>query len=328
MPKNDMDMSPLAVTEPSEKPVLLVVDDQPSNIQTLYALFRADYEVCMATNGADALAFCQVRQPDLILLDVVMPEMNGYEVCRRLKTDLLTQNIPVIFITGQNDPLEEAHAFDEGGVDFISKPFHVKVVSARVRTHLTLKRQTDLLRSMALIDGLTHVANRRHFDATLEAEMRRCARARRPLALLMIDVDFFKRFNDRYGHLAGDASLQAVAGVLKSGLTRSHDQVARFGGEEFTCILPETPLEGALQKALQLEQDVRALAIPHADSDAAGILTISIGVAVLQPVMAETPAELTERADTQLYLAKRAGRGQVSAMQINASPPEDAPPMR
>jgi len=132
-----IDHSNIQLAGPPDRPLLLVVDDQPSNVEMLYALFKDDCEVCMATNGTDALKFCQGRQPDLILLDVVMPGLGGYAVCQRLKSDPLTQNIPIIFVTSQHDPLEEARGFDEGGVDFIAKPFHINVVRARVRTHLT-----------------------------------------------------------------------------------------------------------------------------------------------------------------------------------------------
>lgn len=257
--------------------MLLIVDDQPSNLQLLYQIFKADYEVCTAISGQEALAFCQRRQPDLILLDIMMPEMDGYTVCQRLKSDALTQDIPVIFVTAGNDPLEAARGLDVGGVDFITKPFLVRVVQARVRTHLTLKHQSDLWRSLALMDGLTGVGNRRHFDATLETEWRRCIRAGQPLALILVDVDFFKRYNDHYGHQAGDACLQSIASVLKAAFTRSHDMVARYGGEEFVCILPDTTLEGAEKQANELEKAVRALGIEHETSDVCGVVTISLG---------------------------------------------------
>ncbi len=302
--------------EPSEKPLLLIVDDQPGNIQTLYELFKDECEVCMATNGPDALTFCQFRQPDLILLDVIMPEMGGYAVCQRLKSDLLTQNIPIIFVTAQNNPMEEAQGFEKGGVDFIAKPYHASVVKARVRTHLTLKRQSDLLRSLSLTDGLTGVANRRNFDATLQGEWRRCARAEHPLSLILIDVDFFKRYNDFYGHQAGDVCLQSIALALQSIFKRSHDLVARYGGEEFICILPDTPLEGAEQKARQLEKAVRDLCIPHEKSEVADVITISLGVATTNPVKGENPEDLIGCADNQLYLAKRSGRAQMRSLQI------------
>lgn len=291
--------------------LLLIVDDQPANIDILYALFKDEFTVCIATNGRDALQFCQDRKPDLVLLDVVMPGMGGHEVCQRLKEDPLTRGIPVIFVTGQTDPMDETHGLDVGGVDFISKPFHASVVRARVRTHLLLKHQSDQLRAMALVDGLTGVANRRHFEASLQAEWRRCARTEQPLSLIMADVDFFKRFNDHYGHQAGDLCLRAIAGVLKAGLRRPHDVAARFGGEEFVCVLPETTLEGALAVARVLEEAVRALANPHVTSDVAQIVTVSLGVAVAFPARGDRMDALIASADRQLYRAKRSGRGQV-----------------
>jgi len=245
-----------------------------------------------------------------------MPEVGGYAVCQQLKSDPLTHNIPVIFVTAQNDPLEEAQGFEKGGVDFITKPFHVNVVKARVRTHLTLKQQSDLLRSLALIDGLTGVANRRHFDATLDAEWQRCTRANQPLSLILIDVDFFKRYNDHYGHQAGDTCLQSIASVFKASFSRSHDLVARYGGEEFVCILPDTPLEGAARKAFQLEEAIRYLGIPHEKSEVANTVTISLGVATTNPSMGGKPVELIAGADDQLYLAKQSGRGQVHSLQM------------
>ena len=299
------------------KPLLLVVDDQPSNIQTLFEIFKDECEVCMATNGVDAIAFCQTRLPDLILLDVMMPGMGGYAVCQHLKNDPLTHRIPIIFVTAQNDPEEEAQGFDQGGVDFIIKPFHANVVKARVRTHLTLKQQSDLLRSLSLTDGLTGVANRRQFDKALEVEWRGAQRSGQPLGLIMIDVDYFKKYNDHYGHQAGDACLQSIALTLKAGFTRSHDLLARYGGEEFAGILPNTPLEGAQKKARHLEKVIRALHIPHQHSDIDNVVSVSLGVAVTVPKKGENWSDLIAAADNQLYLAKQAGRGQFCSIQSN-----------
>lgn len=297
------------------KPLLLVVDDQPGNILALYEIFNGDYEVCMAASGADAIALCQARQPDLILLDVVMPGMGGFAVCRQLKDNPMTRDIPVIFITGKNNPLDEARGLDAGGVDFITKPYHEKVVRARVRTHLTLKHQADLLRSMALLDSLTGIANRRQFDLSFDLEWRCSLRSHKPIALIFVDVDYFKLYNDHYGHPAGDVCLQSIARVLTAGLTRAHDMVARYGGEEFICILPDTPFIGAQKLAEELEASVRALAMPHEKSDAAAVVTISLGVAVATPVLGASASDLLACADTQLYLAKRSGRAQVCAQQ-------------
>ncbi len=178
-----------------------------------------------------------------------MPDMGGYAVCKRLKNDLLNKDIPVISVSVRDDPSDEARGLNVGGVE----PFHLRSVQARVRAHLTLKYQSDALRSLALFDDLTSVANRRHFDATLKIEWRCCVRAGWPLSIIFIDVDFFKRYNDYYGHSAGDLCLQAIASALKLGFTRSHDMVARYGEEEFVCILPDTALEGAEKIAIDLE---------------------------------------------------------------------------
>lgn len=307
--------SPTApMTMRADKPLLLLVDDQASNLQLLQEMFKDDYEVSVATSGREALEVCRASLPDLILLDILMPEMDGYTVCQHLKSDALTKDVPVIFLTAQKDPLEAARALDVGGVDFITKPFLVRVVQARVRTHLTLKYQADRWRSLALLDGLTGVGNRRHFDATLQAEWRRCARTGQPLSLIMIDVDLFKSYNDHYGHPAGDACLQSIASVLRSGFTRSHDIVARYGGEEFVCILPDTPLDGAERKANELEKAVRDLGIAHETSAVADVVTISLGVAVAKPVKGKDAADLVAAADAQLYLAKQAGRGRAMSL--------------
>jgi diguanylate cyclase (GGDEF)-like protein len=299
-----------------KKPLLLVVDDQPGNIQILYGIFKDECEVCMATNGADAIEFCRNRQPDLVLLDVVMPEIGGYEVCERLKADPLTEHIPLIFVTAQNEPAEEAYGFEKGGVDFITKPFHANVVKARVRTHLTLKYQSDLLRTLSLTDGLTGIPNRRQFDQVIQNEWQHCMRAKQSIAVIMIDVDFFKFYNDHYGHQAGDQCLVAVAAALKSKVTRSNDLLARYGGEEFAVILPSTPLSGAEQKARQLEQVVRDLKLPHEKSTSASVVTISLGVAVTVPVKGQGYASLIAQADGQLYVAKQSGRGKMRSIQV------------
>ena len=307
----------VAVEESNPRPQLLIVDDQPLNIRLFHEIFHADHEVFCATSGEDALEFCRNKVPDLILLDVIMPGLNGYEVCRRLKQDERTREIPVIFVTAQSDATEEEDGLAAGAVDFIAKSASANVMRARVGTLITLKRQSDLLRRMARIDALTGLANRRHFDETLNSEWRRCTRSGTPLSLMLIDLDHFKLFNDHYGHQAGDSCLQQVAACLKAGFARSHDLVARYGGEEFVCVMPETSLEGAEAKAQGLEKAVRALRIPHDKSPVAGgIVTISLGVAVAMPNVGEECATLILCADRSLYMAKDAGRGQVRTLQI------------
>ncbi len=292
------------------RPRLLVVDDQPVNIQALHQVFAADCQVLMATSGAQALALCRDKQPDLVLLDVQMPGMDGYELCAQLKADALLSTIAIIFVTSNNRPEDETRALEAGAADFITKPFNPAVVRARVRAQLTIKLQADLLREMAFIDGLTGVHNRRHFDERLDIEMQRAIRSRAQLAVVLADVDFFKRYNDAYGHLAGDDCLRKVARTLKACLRRPGDVLARYGGEEFACVLPDTDLAGALGVAEAMEAAVRALQMPHAKSDVMPVVTLSLGVAVTISGRGDVGA-LLSLADEQLYKAKAQGRGKV-----------------
>jgi diguanylate cyclase (GGDEF)-like protein len=293
------------------KPKLLVVDDQAINIQVMYRCFAGDYQVFMATNGEQALSLCKSNPPDLILLDVVMPGLDGFEVCRRLKADSATSHIPVIFVTAHTDPAQETHGLNLGAVDFIAKPVNPDVVRARVKTHLTLKLQSDLLRQLVFLDGLTGVYNRRYFDQQISTEWARAARNDTPLSLILLDVDFFKVFNDSYGHQAGDDALRAVAATLKTCLRRPADLVARYGGEEFACILPETSYQDALTVANELERQVRTLTIAHQSSEVAPVITISLGLGTRTGSTHNNVEDLISLADKQLYLAKHSGRGRV-----------------
>ncbi len=303
------------------RPRLLIVDDEPINIQALYGIFRGDHEIYMATSGEQALEYCLGnRLPDLILLDVLMPGIGGHEVCRQLKADALTADIPVIFVTAQMAPEDETLALESGGVDFISKPVNPAVVRARVRTHLTLKAQSDMLRSLAFRDGLLGIANRRRFDEALQTEWRACRRASMPLSLLMIDVDHFKRFNDQYGHLQGDSCLQAVARTMQQHIFRAHDLLARYGGEEFACLLPDCSLVAAMARARLLCEVVAGLAIEHAGSSTVGVVTISIGVTCMDVADDCTADELLACADAALYQAKSEGRNRVCSRPLPRVP--------
>lgn len=295
---------------------LLVVDDQPINIQVLYQIFSADYDVCMATSGEQALKVCAEQNPDLVLLDIEMPGMNGFDVCQRLKADSATKNVPVIFVTAHVDEASETQGLDAGAVDFIYKPINPKIVRARVKTHATLKAQADLLRNWVYIDGLTNVHNRRYFDERLSTEWSRATRNNTELSLLLLDVDFFKRYNDYYGHQAGDDCLRKIAGAIKDTLQRPTDIVARYGGEEFACLLPDTNLEGAFHIAEAIKQAIIALNIPHAASTVNPKVTVSIGVCV-KPATYQGEAELLLRnADVQLYNAKENGRNCVCSVAL------------
>lgn len=300
------------------KPRLLIVDDQPLNIQALHRVFADDCQVFMATSGAQALQLCSQQLPDLVLLDVQMPGMDGIEVCLRLKADAQLRETPVIFVTAHQDAETETRGLGCGAVDFISKPFNPAVVRARVQTQLKLKLQSDLLRELAFIDGLTGLHNRRFFDERFAAELQRAQRNNTSLAVALIDVDFFKRYNDHYGHLLGDDALRGVALALRTVLKRPGDMVCRYGGEEFACVLPETDEAGAQAVAQALEQAVRALRTPHAQSEVGPVLTVSVGVAVGVPAADCSLASMLLLADTQLYRAKAQGRGQFSVRSLSA----------
>lgn len=296
---------------PEQRPKILVVDDIPSNVHVLSRILKDDYDIYFATDGEKALELVQARMPDLVLLDIMMPGMDGYEVCSRIKADPSTRDIPVIFISAKSEVEDETRGLEVGAIDFITKPISPPIVKARVRNHLLLKRQTDLLRSLSFLDGLTGIANRRRFDETMAREWRRCARARSPLSLIILDVDHFKAFNDHYGHQAGDECLRAVAEVLADQVLRPSDLVARYGGEEFVCLLPDTANDGAVQVAERLRDAVVRLGIPHASSPIAPHVTISLGVATAFPCTEANPEQLTQLADRLLYQAKRSGRNRV-----------------
>jgi diguanylate cyclase (GGDEF)-like protein len=295
------------------KPKLLVVDDQPINIQVMYQAFAGEYQVFMATSGEQALTVCKNNPPDLILLDIVMPGLDGFEVCTRLKADEATRHIPVIFVTAHTDPAQETHGLSIGAVDFIAKPVNPDVVRARVKTHITLKFQSDLLRKLVFLDGLSGVFNRRYFDQQIATEWARSIRSNSPLSLILLDVDFFKLYNDRYGHQAGDDALRMIAVTLKSCLRRPADLVARYGGEEFACVLPDTSFEDAMALALELERKIREKQIPHESSTIDKVITISVGLATREGHADGDAPALLGLADSMLYKAKHSGRGRVCA---------------
>ncbi len=295
---------------------LLIVDDLITNIKVLMSILNAHsaYDIAVATSGQQALDIALLEMPDLILLDVMMPGMDGYEVCQRLKSDQRTKDIPVIFVSAMDEAEDEARGLEAGGLDYITKPVNKAIVKARVRIHLELKRQRDLLRRISMIDGLTGIANRRRFDEALEREWRRCQRAATPLSVIMVDVDFFKAYNDHYGHLAGDECLKRVAEAMADQMRRGTDLAARFGGEEFVCLLGDTGTEAALAMAQRLRACVSEMAIPHAWSSVADHVTISLGVGTLVPDEDQDARRLVDLADQGLYIAKGGGRNRVGVV--------------
>ncbi|MBF0259336.1 MAG: diguanylate cyclase [Desulfamplus sp.] len=290
---------------------ILIVDDTIANIQILGETLGAEYEVLIATNGNDALDLAQEQLPDIILLDIMMPGMDGYTVCRKLKSDPQTRSIPVIFITAMNEEKNEEKGLDIGAIDYIIKPFSPPIVKARVRNHLELKKYRDHLEQISMMDGLTGISNRRRFDEYLEQEWRRGSRSCNQISLVLMDIDLFKSFNDNYGHIEGDRCLKMVATALSESLQRPADIVARYGGEEFVAVLPDTDSEGALLITKRFMESVRNLGIKHEYSSVAEYVTISCGVVTVIPCKGQTKDAHIKMADELLYEAKQAGRNQI-----------------
>lgn len=289
---------------------ILIVDDVIINLHLLDGLLKTDYIILMAKNGQQALQLAREHQPDLVLLDVVMPEMDGFAVLQALRQDVRTKTIPVIFITGQDRPEDEAQGLLRGAVDYITKPLNEVIVKARVATHLKLERQRRMLESLANIDGLTELPNRRQLDHAYHGEWERARRNQLPLSVAIIDVDCFKQYNDHCGHAMGDRVLQQLAQAIAGNLGRPGDLAARYGGEEFVVVLPATQAQGAWQLLDSMRRTVENMAIPHPASQIGPLVTISAGVASLRPGIS-TPAALLQLADQRLYQAKRAGRNRV-----------------
>ncbi|MBF0096986.1 MAG: diguanylate cyclase [Magnetococcales bacterium] len=322
------------------KSTLLIVDDERFNLNVLTELLEPEYEILLAKSGRQALQRASSGMPpDLILLDVMMPEMDGFQVLQHLKLNPVTCEIPVIFVTAVNEVEAEARGLALGAVDYITKPISAPIVQARIRTHLSLRRgilreqalnsalqqlnsrllerneQLQMLnmtlKNLAMVDGLTGIANRRRFDDFVQQEWNRSRRGQEWMSMILMDIDYFKPFNDHYGHTAGDLCLKQVAQGLASALPRAADLIARYGGEEFVCVMPGTPGEGLIQVGNRLQAAVRALGLPHDHSKIAKHVTISLGGISLVPKEEWLVEDMIRRADEQLYRAKEAGRNRL-----------------
>ncbi len=287
---------------------ILVIDDTPTNIQVLAEILGQDYEIFFALSGPEGLDMAEAQLPDLILLDIMMPEMDGFEVCRKLKENPVTRSIPVIFTTALNMEEDEAKGLEIGAVDYITKPLRPSVVRARIKNHIELKRYRDYLENISMKDGLTGIANRRRLDEYLNQEWKRAQRQKQTISMLMLDIDHFKLYNDNYGHSQGDECLKQIASILEKSLSRPGDLAARFGGEEFACVLPETDLKGAKQIAARIHEQLQTEAIVHEYSPIASRITLSIGIATATPELDASLDEFVRKSDEMLYEAKRSGR--------------------
>ena len=292
-----------------DRPRILIADSGPTTpiLARLMAQECRIYTVPIPAHIPETARQADQR-PDLILLDVMTPSREGLEICRQLKTDEMTQNIPLILIVDRDNAEDEACALKLGAEECLLRPFRLDVVEARIRNQIRGKRRNDVLERYANQDSLTDIANRRFFDLTLDAEWRRGFRDMQPLSLVMVDIDCFKQYNDLYGHREGDHCLRQVAKAMGQVLTRPGDLLARYGGEEFAAILPNTDLEGARLMGEQLRHAVMKLNIPQQRPDNARQVTISVGCASVHPSANLTCYSLLQAADDQLYLAKHSGR--------------------
>jgi diguanylate cyclase (GGDEF)-like protein len=296
----------------SGKPRILAVDDEPANLLLLGAVLGDEYDLFLARSGEEALARAVADPPpELILLDVVMPGVDGYGVLVELKRSERTADIPVIFLTARSSVADEERGFELGAVDYVNKPFRASIVRARIRTHLELKRKTDQLNALSRQDSLTGLLNKRGLQDVLVRSWAHAVREGADFAVALFDIDYFKHYNDAYGHLAGDDCLAAVAGALKGSLRRAGDAAVRFGGEEFLLVLPDTDAAGAMAVAESARCAVAGLALAAAPDGVAPYVTVSAGVAACRPAPGSASAELLAAADAALYAAKNAGRDRV-----------------
>ena len=294
-----------------KKNSLLIVDDEKMNLKILTHILGTDYTIYTATNGISALEKTKEYMPDLILLDIIMPGMDGYQVISELKKLEKIRNIPVIFTSSLDTIEAEEKGLSLNAADYITKPFNSTLVKLRVRNQIQIVNQFRTIERLGMIDPLTNIANRRSFDDRLCMEWTQAMREQTPISLLMMDLDRFKNLNDTYGHQQGDAVLQAVSKIFTHSFRRAGDFAARWGGEEFVVLLPNTPLAGAMDVAEKIRTDVESAVIYGIDGSTLRT-TISIGITSQIPAQGGLTDAFIASADKALYAAKQAGRNRVA----------------
>ncbi|MCL2763849.1 MAG: diguanylate cyclase [Treponema sp.] len=295
-----------------KKYTVLIVDDQKTNITLLTDMMSSEYNVFSAENGQDGIKAANDYLPDVILLDILMMDMDGYAVLDILKSSERTKDIPVIFITSLQGDDNEAKGLLMGASDYITKPFSPVIVLLRLRNQIKLLEQMRAIEKLSMHDHLTELPNRRSFEERINTEWNRAIRDKSPVSILMIDVDLFKRYNDNYGHQQGDVVLKTIAKCFIEELKRPGDFAARWGGEEFIVLLPCTVMPGALDVAERIRRRIEEVKIPCSDNDKlAEKVTVSIGAYTREQNQECTINEFITRADTALYDAKKKGRNRV-----------------
>ena len=289
---------------------ILIIDDSDVQASYLRSILDSDYDVTMVQTAEDGLLRLHSEDYSLILLDVVMPGMDGFMLLKKLQDEMVTRHIPVILITSLSDIENEQRGLTLGAVDYISKPFHPMIVKARVNTHIKLYQYRKQIEYQSMTDQLTGVANRRRHDRHSLIKWQEAARLQIPFSVCIFDIDNFKKYNDMFGHPAGDTVISAVAKTVSAHLRRSTDFLARYGGEEFVAFLMGNHSNKAFEYLKQVRQAVEDLHIPH-DPAAGQWVTISIGGVTTVPKMEDAYCNYLKVADTMLYEAKRSGRNRV-----------------
>ncbi|EOS37456.1 diguanylate cyclase response regulator [Lachnospiraceae bacterium] len=289
---------------------ILIVDDSAIQAARLKSILEEDYDITIAQTAEEGLSYASSQDFSLILLDVVMPGMDGFMLLKRLQEEIITRSIPVILITSLSDIQNEQRGFTLGAVDYIAKPFHPVIVQARVTTHIKLYKYRKQVEHQSMTDQLTGIANRRRHDLYSVAKWKEAARLKIPFTICMFDIDRFKAYNDTFGHPAGDKVIISVANTLSNYLRRTTDFVARYGGEEFVAIIVGADARINYEYMKQIRKGIEDLHIPHAPS-AGEWVTVSIGGVTVLPVDSEQYPTYLNIADTMLYDAKRFGRNQV-----------------
>jgi len=294
----------------SVKARVLIVDDENMNIMALTHILSPEYTVFAAKDGRNAIIAAKKHLPDVILLDIIMPDMNGHAVISELKKSEKTRDIPVIFISGLNNAADEEKGLTLGAADYISKPFRPAIVKLRVYNQVKIIKQIRVIEQLTMRDQLTEILNRRGFDNRMNMEWVRAIRDDAIISILMIDIDRFKEYNDTYGHQQGDVALQAVAQSVSQSLNRPSDVAARWGGEEFAVLLSNTDLNGAQVIAERIRSNISNVVVPCVDGTETK-LTVSIGLNTQMPQVGSSREIFILEADKALYKAKMLGRNRV-----------------
>jgi len=294
-----------------KKHSVLVVDDEHANIMALKHILGTEYKIYVAKSGNDAVEIAEESIPEVILLDIIMPDIDGYETLEKLQHSENTKDIPVIFITGLSNSDDEEKGLELGASDYITKPFSPAIVKLRVRNQIKIIEQMRLIEEFSITDQLTNMPNRRGFDARMKMEWGRALRDHSPISLLMFDIDKFKTYNDTFGHGQGDVALYSFARALEGTIHRPADFAARWGGEEFIALLPNTDVKGAIIVAETIRKNVEEMNIPCKDERAVKI-TVSIGAYTCLDGQNEDMSECISKADQALYYSKEHGRNRVS----------------